>query len=128
MQHSRHFDRIAIALSAICIVHCLAVPVLVAVLPVAAVSFGEDQHFHGLMLWLVIPTSVAGFGMGYRVHRLARIVALGAAGVVVLILAAIYGHEVWRPDLEIIVSVCGSLLLGGAHWLNFRAVRRCHLH
>jgi len=128
MQHSRHFDRIAIALSAICLVHCLAVPVLVAVLPVAAIATGEDQHFHGLMLWLVIPTSVAGFGMGYRVHRLAGIVALGAAGVVVLILAAIYGHEVWRPDVEVVVSVCGSLLLGGAHWLNFRAVSRCHLH
>lgn len=128
MQHSRHFDQIAIALSAICLVHCLAVPVLVAVLPVAAVAFGEDQHFHGLMLWLVIPTSVAGFGMGYRVHRRAGIVALGAAGVVVLVLAAIYGHEVWRPDLEVVVSVFGSLFLGGAHWMNFRAVRRCHLH
>jgi hypothetical protein len=128
MQHSRTFDRIAIALSAVCIVHCLAVPVLVAVLPVAAVSFGEGQHFHGLMLWLVIPTSVAGFGMGYRVHERPGIVALGAAGVVVLILAAIYGHVAWRADVEIIVSVGGSLILGSAHWLNFRAVRRCHLH
>lgn len=128
MQHSRHFDQIAIALSAICIVHCLAVPVLVAVLPVVALSVGEDQHFHALMLWLVIPTSVAGLGMGFRVHRQAGIVALGAAGVVVLVLAAIYGHETWHPDLEIVVSVCGSLLLGGAHWMNFRAVRRCHLH
>lgn len=128
MQHSRHFDRIAIALSAICIVHCLAVPVLVAILPVAAVTLGEDQHFHGLMLWLVIPTSVAGFGMGFRVHRRAGIVLLGAAGIVVLILAAIYGHEVWRTDVEVAVSVVGSLLLGGAHWLNFRAVRRCHQH
>jgi uncharacterized YccA/Bax inhibitor family protein len=80
------------------------------------------------MLWLVIPTSVAGFAMGYRVHRQAGIVTLGAAGVVVLVLAAIYGHEVWRPDFEVVVSVLGSLLLGGAHWLNFRAVRRCHLH
>ena len=128
MQHSRQFDRIAIALSAVCIVHCLAVPVLVAVLPVAAVSFGEGQHFHGLMLWLVIPTSVAGFGMGYRVHGSRGIVALGSAGVIVLILAAIYGHEAWRPDLEIVVSVAGSLILGSAHWLNFRAVSRCHLH
>jgi hypothetical protein len=76
----------------------------------------------------VIPTSVAGLGMGYRVHRQAGIVALGAAGVVVLTLAAIYGHDVWRPDFEVAISVLGSLLLGGAHWMNFRVVRRCHLH
>jgi hypothetical protein len=128
MQHSRHFDQIAIALSALCLVHCLAVPVLVALLPIVAVSFGENQHFHGLMLWLVVPTSFAGLGMGYRVHRRAGIVALGAIGVILLTLAAIYGHEVWQVPVEVVVSVAGSLLLGAAHWMNFRLVRRCHLH
>jgi ABC-type uncharacterized transport system permease subunit len=128
MQHSRHIDQVAIALSAICLVHCLAVPVLVALLPIAAVSLGENQHFHGLMLWLVVPTSFVGLSLGFRVHRRAGIVALGAVGVVVLILAAIYGHDVWRTDVEVAVSVAGSLLLGSAHWMNFRVVRRCHLH
>jgi len=128
MHFSRHFDRIAIALSAVCLVHCLAVPVLVAVLPIAAITFGENQHFHGLMLWLVVPTSVAGFTMGYRLHRRAPIVGTGAVGVVILAAAAIYGHSVWAEGLEVAVSVVGSLILGSAHWLNFRAVRRCHLH
>jgi hypothetical protein len=128
MQHSRVFDRIAIALSAICIVHCLAVPLLVALLPIAAVSFGNNQHFHEVMLWLVVPTSLVGFGMGLRVHRQIGIVLLGAAGVIVLWIVAIHGHETWRADVEAVVSVAGSLVLGGAHWMNFRAVRRCHLH
>lgn len=128
MQHSRPFDQIAIALSAICIVHCLAVPVLFAVLPIAAISFGESHHFHGLMLWLVVPTSFAGFSLGFRLHRRGRILVLGAVGVSLLVLAAIYGHESWSVPVEILVSVGGSLLLGAAHWLNFRAVRRCHRH
>jgi hypothetical protein len=128
MHFSRHFDRIAIALSAVCLVHCLAVPVVVAVLPIAAITIGESQHFHGLMLWLVVPTSFAGFSMGYRLHRRAPIVGLGAIGVVILSVAAIYGHSVWPVRLEVAVSVAGSLILGSAHWLNFRAVRRCHLH
>jgi hypothetical protein len=128
MQHSRHFDQIAIALSALCIVHCLAVPVLVAVLPIAAVSFGEGQHFHGLMLWLVVPTSVVGFGFGYRLHRRAAIVAAGAAGLLGVWSAAVYGHAAWSQPTEIAVSVSASLLLGSAHWQNFRCVRRCHQH
>lgn len=128
MQHSRHFDQIAIALSAICLVHCLAVPLLVALLPIAAISFGENQHFHELMLWIVVPTSFAGLSMGYRLHRGPGIVALGAVGVCLLALAAVFGHAVWPADVEIAVSVAGSLVLGGAHWLNFRAVRRCHRH
>jgi len=128
MQLSRNFDQIAIALSAICLVHCLAVPVLVAVLPIAALSFGDSQHFHGLMLWLVVPTSVVGFGMGYRSHGRAGLVVLGAVGVVVLAAAAVYGHDSWPEPLEVAVSVAGSLLLAGAHWLNFNAVRHCHRH
>ena len=128
MQHSRVFDRIAITLSAICIVHCLAVPLLVGLLPIAAISFGDNQHFHELMLWLVVPTSLVGFSMGFGVHRRVGIVLTGALGVVVLWLVAIYGHGVWRTDVEVVVSVAGSLVLGGAHWMNFRAVRRCHQH
>lgn len=128
MHISRHFDHIAIGLSAVCLVHCLAVPVLVAVLPIAAVSFGDGQHFHGLMLWLVVPTSVVGFGLGFRVHRRGGLVLLGMLGMVTLAAAAVYGHETWSEALEVLVSVAGSLVLGGAHWLNFRAVRQCHRH
>ena len=128
MQISRHFDQIAIALSAICLVHCLAVPVLVAVLPIAAVSFGDSQHFHGLMLWLVVPTSVVGFTLGFRLHRRAGLVATGAIGVLILWAAAVFGHDAWSESIEVAVSVVGSLVLGGAHWMNFRAVRQCHSH
>jgi hypothetical protein len=128
MQLSRHFDQVAIALSAICIVHCLAVPVLVALLPIAAWSFGDNEHFHGLMLWLVVPTSLVGFLLGFRLHRRMGLVALGAVGIAVLGAAAVYGHETWAEALELTLSVAGSLLLATAHWLNFREVRRCHRH
>lgn len=125
---SRHFDQIAIALSAVCIVHCLAVPVLVAVLPIAAISFGGDAHFHALILWLVVPTSVVGFGFGFRIHRRSALVVLGFAAVGVLATAAIWGHRAWPELGEIAVSVAGSLMLGFAHWQNFREVRRAHRH
>ncbi|HUQ50979.1 MAG TPA: MerC domain-containing protein, partial [Gammaproteobacteria bacterium] len=47
---SKYFDRVAIVLSTICIVHCLAMPFVIAVLPVAAFAVGGDGHFHSLML------------------------------------------------------------------------------
>jgi hypothetical protein len=125
---SRHFDQIAIALSALCIVHCLAVPVLVAVLPILAISVGSGSHFHELMLWLVVPTSVLGFALGFRVHGRVWILVLGAAGMLGLAAAALWGHSAWNEAFEIVVSVAASLLLGAAHWLNFREVRRLHRH
>lgn len=128
MSISRYFDRIAIALSAICIVHCLAVPLVVVVLPIIAISIGGNGHFHELMLWLVVPTSVAGFVLGYRVHGDFRIPAFGTAGIVLLVLSALWGHDRWLELLEILVTITGSVVLALAHWLNFREVRSLHRH
>jgi hypothetical protein len=128
MSLSRHFDRIAIALSAVCILHCLAIPLIVALLPIAVFGLGGEGHFHGLMLWLVVPVSAVGFTLGYRVHRRADIVATGASAALLLAFAGIWGHDLWPTAVEAFVSVVASLILAGAHWLNFREVRRLHRH
>jgi hypothetical protein len=128
MLHSKRFDQIAIVLSTICIVHCLAVPLLVAFLPVAALAFGIGTHFHELMLWLVAPTSIVGIGMGYRIHRKAGTVLLGAIGLTGIAVAALWGHDAWPAANEAAFSVASSLVLAVAHWRNFRDVRLCHTH
>lgn len=128
MSVSRYLDRIAISLSAICIVHCLAVPLVVAVLPIAALGFGGESHFHAVMLWLVVPISVVGLVMGYRIHDRVGIVALGVLGMIVISIAAIRGHGQWSTSVEILVSIFGSLLLTAAHWSNFVIVRKVHVH
>ena len=125
---SRYFDRIAISLSAICIVHCLAVPLVVAVLPLAALGLGGESHFHAVMLWLVVPISVIGLVMGYREHNRAAIVIAGIVGMAVVSVAAILGHGQWPISIEVLVSLVGSVLLAGAHWANFVVVRKVHVH
>jgi hypothetical protein len=128
MAVSRYLDRLAITLSAICVVHCLAMPIAAAILPIAALTLGGDSHFHALMLWLVVPTSAVGFALGYRVHRRPAIVAAGAAAVGVLALVALWGHGAWPPRTEIAVNILASALLAAAHWRNFGEVRRLHAH
>jgi hypothetical protein len=125
---SKYVDRLAIALSTICIVHCLAMPFVIAVLPIAAFAVGGDGHFHSLMLWFVVPTSVLGFGLGLRVHKRVEIVLMGAVAIAVLAAAALWGHSAWDPSVEVLVNVAASVLLAAAHWRNFREVRRLHHH
>ena len=125
---SKYFDRVAIALSTICIVHCLAMPIVIALLPVTAFALGGDGHFHALMLWFVVPTSILGFGLGIRVHRRVDIVAMGAVAIAALAAAALWGHSDWDPSVELLVNVAASVLLAAAHWRNFREVRRLHRH
>ena len=125
---SRYLDRIAITLSTICIVHCLAMPLVIAVLPIAALTAGNDGHFHALMLWLVVPTSAIGFALGYRVHAKAGVVLTGVVAVAILAIVALWGHAAWDTSTEVAVNVAASVLLASAHWRNFREVRRIHRH
>ena len=128
MTVSRYLDRIAISLSTICIVHCLAMPLLVAILPVAAITLGSDGHFHALLLWLVVPTSAIGFLLGYRIHGRQGVVLSGALAVAVLALVAFWGHDAGDPAVEVAVNVAASIALALAHWQNFRDVRRALRH
>jgi hypothetical protein len=125
---SRYFDRIAISLSAICIVHCLAVPLVVAVLPLAVLGLGGESHFHAVMLWLVVPISIIGLVMGYREHNRVAIVVAGIVGIAIVLVAVILGHGQWPISIEVLVSLIGSVLLAGAHWANFVVVRSVHVH
>lgn len=128
MTVSRYLDRLAISLSAICIVHCLAVPLVIAVLPLAVLGLGGGSHFHAVMLWLVVPISTAGLIMGYREHGRWAIVVTGFIGMAVVSVAALWGHDEWPISIEVLVSLVGSALLAGAHWVNFAIVRRVHVH
>ena len=60
-------DGAAVALSALCLIHCLALPIVVAGLPFLA-QFAEG-HLHLQMLVVVLPLSVVALGLGYRRHR-----------------------------------------------------------
>ena len=128
MSVSRYFDRIAIALSAVCILHCLAAPLLAAVLPIAFVGLGLDAHFHEWLLWGVVPTGLFGFGIGLRYHQRYWIPVAGALGLAIVAFAAIVAHNSWSWWQELLTSVLGSVALVVAHWHNFLEVRRSHVH
>jgi len=128
MSLSRYFDRIAIALSAVCIVHCLAVPLFAALLPIAFFGLASDSHFHEWMLWGVVPTSLFGFILGVRFHGRYGIAFAGLTGLAIVAFAAVVAHAAWTWWQELALSVVGSAVLVGAHWRNFVEVRRRHRH
>jgi hypothetical protein len=116
-------DRFAVCLSLLCMVHCLALPLLVAVLPIVGGALLPDREFHWLMLVLVLPASAWALTNGYRHHRRSGIAALGAVGLGVLLGISLFGHELFGPGGERLTTSAGAMLVAVSHVLNFR-----HLH
>ena len=63
---SIQFDRAAIGISALCIAHCLVLPVALVLAPsVTLLTVLNDELFHKLLILLVLPTSIFALTLGF---------------------------------------------------------------
>lgn len=108
---TQNTDRAAVALSLLCIAHCLALPVLALALPILAVV-GEMEWVHWVFATLAILASsaVATISPAARTPGFLIPAGLGVALIVFGLFADAIGIE------EAIPTVIGGLLLAFAHW------------
>jgi MerC mercury resistance protein len=114
-------DQIGIGLSFACAIHCMALPLLVAVLPLTGLGFLVQSPTEALLV-LASPVLAAGsLCWGFRLHRRWHVfVVLSAA--LVLIGA---GRSLVDELYEIVLMVAGALLLVGGHLMNRHLCRSC---
>lgn len=114
----RIWDGAAIGASALCLIHCLALPVLIALLPALADLLAVPESFHLAALAFAVPASAVALGTGYRRHGMLLPAAIGVMGLGLLGWGALGGHAV---ATETGLSVLGSILLAAGHVWNWRA-------
>ena len=113
-------DKVAISLSMLCLFHCLAVPLLTAVVPsVAAVAF-TDESFHLWLVLAVFPTSVYALTIGCKRHKQSKVVMVGGIGLTLLVLALLLGGIFHNEIIEKTLTALGTLLIGFSHFQNFK--------
>lgn len=110
-------EGIAVGATIACLIHCLALPLLIAAVPVVSAVLPIPQNFHVVALALAIPATAGALFAGYRRHRLAAPLIAGTIGLGLLALGAIRWGE---TPLETPVTVLGSLAIAAAHLANWR--------
>ena len=120
----RMLDGFAILLSGTCMLHCLALPLLVTVFPIVQGSLLEEQYFHLIMLVLILPTSLIALTVGCRKHKDRWTIALGAVGLTVLTITALFGHDLLGTFGERVTTSIGGVVLAVAHIRNYLSCRR----
>jgi len=116
-------EGIAVGATIACLVHCLALPLLFALIPVISTVLPIPEHFHVIALGLAIPATGGALFAGYRRHRIAGPLVAGTAGLVLLTLGATHWEA--TPS-ETPVTVLGSLCIAAAHLVNWRYRRAAH--
>lgn len=111
-------DRIAMALSGLCVAHCFATAVFMGLLASAGGIF-ESPLFHEVGLVLAIALGAIALGHGAIVHGFMMPAAIGSLGLGVMAGAMTMDHG-WQESVYTLIGV-GILALG--HDLNHRAGR-----
>lgn len=114
---TRRIDRFAVALSGLCLVHCLGSAVVVAMLASAGGMLGAPWiHEAGLTLAMLL--GAVALGRGVAEHGFMMPLAIGSLGLGVMAGAVTLPHD----GSEALFTMVGVGILALGHRLNLMAV------
>ena len=112
-------DRIAMGLSGLCVVHCVATAVLLSLLATAGGLLGSPIiHEVGLTLAMII--GGVALGRGYLEHGFVLPATIGVLGLGIMARALTLPHDGREP----IYTVVGVMVLALGHRLNLMATEQ----
>ncbi len=117
---SNSLDRSAITLSALCLVHCLALPVVTVFLPSMIATAVSQEFFHSLMVICVLPISIFALTMGCKKHNKLSVAIYGGVGLASLIVAVVFGESHLGETGEKAMTAIGTLMIAFAHFQNYK--------
>lgn len=118
-------ERLAVTASAVCLLHCIALPLLFAALPTLALIIAIPESFHVWVLGLAIPTSGIALLLGIRDHRSILPLIVGCTGLGLLAVGALI---LLGGRFETAVTIAGGITLAAAHILNWWRRHGRHPH
>ena len=118
---TRFLDIISIVISFTCIVHCLFFPALLILLPTLLGSI-NNELVHIILLVFIYPISIYAIYFGFKKHHNKALFFQAILGIFFLTSALfMHGASIFNFELEALFTIIGALILGHAHFKNFRS-------
>ena len=146
-------DNLSICLSLACILHCIALPLIIVILPSFASFWINNENVHVVLVILAIPISLFAMAKSLTKHHNYKCISLAGLGLLMLVVAifmhdigsigehtntvhsdAEHGHDDDHHEhkehsgigeiLETFFTVLGGLVLLGAHLLNIKLTNK----
>lgn len=111
-----YVDASAISVSALCIAHCLALPVFAAFLPVLGVV-SEAEWVHRVLVIVALPMTLYALFRAQGTHNPVAFAVLAIPGLSLLLSGAFVES---LHDYETVLTVMGAVLLATAHIWRWR--------
>lgn len=120
-------DSLGILASAVCMIHCLAVPVLFTMLPSFAVhhhAHGEQDLTHILLAGWVVLFCLFAIVPGYLKHGHRKVLISMMLGLTAVLIATFHGQIGLAEAVEIPLITLGNLVVISTHIWNRKLLKR----
>jgi len=118
-------DKVALSLSVICAIQCLILPLSLLLIPTISILPFTGELFHKLLLFFVIPISAFAMIMGCKKHKTYNILYYGIIGLVIMIISAIWGHDIFGDTGVTVTTLIGTSFLSFGHIKNQKLCNQC---
>ena len=86
-------DKLSICLSLCCILHCIALPVIILIIPSFASLWINNEKVHVILVLFAVPISLFAMAKSLRVHHNYKCISLAVIGLSLLV-GAIFMHDI----------------------------------
>ncbi len=108
----KHLDILGFFISGLCAIHCAALPLLMALLPLIGLGFLLNETLEKALLIFAVTLALWSIVQGYKHHH--RAILFG-----VWLFASLLIASQWFIHHEIL-AIGGALGLAACHFLNYR--------
>lgn len=118
----RPWDRIGIGASLVCVIHCLAAPLVIVFVPVLELM---ERQTHAAFALSILGAGLLAFIPGYREHGRRGVILLACAGFAMITAGAVAPESLIGESVETWLTVLGGITLITAHLRNAYFCRLC---
>ena len=86
-------DKLSICLSLCCILHCIALPVIILMIPSIASLWINNEKVHVILVLFAVPISLFAMAKSLRIHHNYKCISLAVIGLSLLV-SAIFMHNI----------------------------------
>ena len=86
-------DKLSICLSLCCILHCIALPVIILMIPSFASLWINNEKVHVILVLFAVPISLFAMAKSLRIHHNYKCISLAVIGLSLLV-SVIFMHDI----------------------------------
>ena len=116
------WDQSGIIVSVICLLHCIALPIVSIVLPFLNIAIFNFEQFHQVIFLLVAIFGILAFAIGYRIHRNFKVLMFSVFAIAIIGVATVLEHFI-PENIAHLINGLGSVLVIIAHLVNLKLQR-----